>query len=160
MIGAFDASQNRLIPDVVRALQSGQTLMVRQPLAVRPWQHVLEPLSGYLTLSQKLFENEKSFEGSWNFGPSTGEIGSVDVVAKAILSNFKNIDIEYDIDQKAVYEAGLLQLNCDKAHSLLGWGPKWNLEQTMNETALWYKAYLENKDMNNFTLDQINRYFN
>ena len=160
VIGGGDFAIDRLVPDCIRSIKRGNNLILRNPYSTRPWQHVLEPLSGYLTLSQKLFENEKSFEGSWNFGPSTGEIGSVDVVAKAILSNFKNIDIEYDIDQKAVYEAGLLQLNCDKAHSLLGWGPKWNLEQTMNETALWYKAYLENKDMNNFTLDQINRYFN
>ena len=159
VIGGGDFAMDRLVPDCIRSIMKEENVILRNPYSTRPWQHVLEPLSGYLLLSKKLYENEKSYEGAWNFGPSNGEIGSVDKVAKAILSNFENIDIDYEIDKNAVYEAGLLQLNCDKANSLLKWKPKWNLDQTIKETALWYKSYIENKNMNDFTLDQINRYF-
>ncbi len=159
VIGGGDFAPDRLVPDCIRSIKNKTNVILRNPYSTRPWQHVLEPLSGYLLLSKKLYENEISYEGSWNFGPNSSEIGSVDTVAKSILSNFQDTYVKHEIVENAVYEAGLLQLNCDKAHSLLGWRPKWGLEQTIKETALWYKTYLEDKDINKFTMDQINRYF-
>ena len=159
VIGGGDFALDRLVPDCIRSVKNKSNVTLRSPYSTRPWQHVLEPLSGYLLLSKKLYENEISYEGSWNFGPNSDEIGSVDAVARSILSNFQDVHVKHEIVENAVYEAGLLQLNCDKAKSLLGWHPKWGFEQTIKETALWYKSYLEDKDMKKFTLDQITRYF-
>ena len=159
VIGGGDFASDRLVPDCIRSVKEKTNVTLRSPHSTRPWQHVLEPLSGYLLLSKRLYENEISYEGSWNFGPNSDEIGSVDTVARSILSNFQDIYVKHEIVENAVYEAGLLQLNCDKAKSQLGWRPKWGLEQTIKETALWYKTYLEDKDINKFTMDQINRYF-
>ena len=158
VIGGGDFSADRLVPDCIRAIESSKSLFIRNPNSTRPWQHVLEPLSGYMMLSKKLYD-DVNFSGSWNFGPATSEVGSVKKLANGILSHFNNTSIETDDADTQHYESNLLQLNCDKANTLLEWKPRWDLNQTINHTAMWYKYYLDNKDMTKITSDQINQYF-
>ena len=121
-------------------------MFIRNPNSTRPWQHVLEPLSGLYDAFKKLFDNN-DFSGSWNFGPSSSDVGSVENIAKGILSHFDNSSIEVDKSQNHHYESNLLQLNCDKSNILLGWYPKWGLTETINNTAIWYKHYINKDDM-------------
>ena len=158
VIGGGDFSIDRIVPDCIRSVESQKTLNMRNPNSTRPWQHVLEPLSGYMKLSKTLYNNP-DFSGSWNFGPKPSEIGSVEKLARGILSYFSDARIDISEEDSEHYESKLLQLNCDKANSLLDWHPRWDLNQTINQTAIWYKNYIDNKDMSKITTNQINEYF-
>ena len=141
VIGGGDWAIDRLIPDVARNYQTSSTLKVRQPKAVRPWQHVLEPLSGYLLLGQLLLEKKHDYIGSWNFGPLKGEVHSVEKILESIS---KHWDIQYSLSNDYVgpHEAGLLMLDCEKAESLLKWSPVWSHSESIQNTAEWYKQFL------------------
>jgi CDP-glucose 4,6-dehydratase len=159
VIGGGDWAVDRIIPDCIRAIEAGEPVRLRNPSATRPWQHVLEPLSGYLLLAAHLHEDPKRWGGSWNFGPSTHEVRTVKNVADIIVGHIGKGRVEVVESQTQVHEARLLQLNCDKAHQLLGWYPRWHVEKTLEATALWYKDVMNGGDAEVITRAQIHEFF-
>lgn len=158
VIGGGDWSNNRIIPDCIKSVINKKELILRSPYSTRPWQHVLEPISGYLLLAKKNYINAKKFSGSWNFGPSVNETKKViDVVNLLLFYIEKKIKIVSS--QSFFSEAKLLKLNSNKAISYLKWKPKWNMRELIIQTALWYKEFLSKSDMVKITQDQINNYF-
>ena len=160
VIGGGDWSADRIIPDCIRSIEKNIPIVLRNPRSTRPWQHVLEPLSGYLILGSKLYKNPKSFCGSWNFGPNISDFKNVQYVANEIIKKMKKGTIEISTNTDNHHEANLLQLNCDKATQLLNWAPRWSVDKTIEETAKWYSLYLEGKDIKKISLDQLRDYFN
>jgi CDP-glucose 4,6-dehydratase len=159
VIGGGDWSKYRLIPDIIRSIETKVPLEVRYPLAVRPWQHVLEPLSGYLELGKRLYESEIDKQGSWNFGPYEKEVYKVKDVLdsfKLHLPNLKIIDVSNSIHS---HEANLLLLNIDKSIKNLHWKPRFDLQKAIELTAEWYKNY-QSKAICEITLNQIKSYSN
>ncbi len=138
VIGGGDYSDNRIIPDCIRAINSNTPITLTNPLATRPWQHVLEPLSGYLKLAFELYNSPKKYTGSWNFGPSTIETRTVEEVAKIVINHFEKGEIITENIQTH-HEAQLLQLNCDRANQILKWYPRWDVDQTLFETVSLYQ---------------------
>lgn len=159
VIGGGDWAVDRIIPDCIRAIEADIPVRLRNPGATRPWQHVLEPLSGYLLLAARLYENPKHWGGAWNFGPSTHEVRTVKNVAEVIVSHIGKGRVEVMESQTQVHEARLLQLNCDKAHQLLGWHPRWRVEKTLVATALWYKAVMNGGNAEEITRAQVHDFF-
>jgi CDP-glucose 4,6-dehydratase len=142
VIGGGDWAADRIVPDCVRALQAGKPIIIRSPRATRPWQHVLEPLSGYLKLGARLLESGHAFDGSWNFGPHVGDVRTVLDVANAIACQFESASVIVDEPRDKAHEAQLLQLNSDKARQLLQWDTRWDFEQTLAATGCWYQEVL------------------
>ena len=159
VIGGGDWAVDRIIPDCIRAIEAGEPVRLRNPGATRPWQHVLEPLAGYMLLAARLYEEPKKWGGSWNFGPSTHEVRTVKNVAEVIVGHIGKGRIEVVESQTQVHEARLLQLNCDKAHQLLGWYPRWHVEKTLEATALWYKTIMNGGNAEKITRAQIYEFF-
>lgn len=159
VIGGGDWAMDRIIPDCIRAICDDQTIVLRNPNATRPWQHVLEPLAGYLLLATKLYEDPKRWGGAWNFGPSTEEVRTVLNVAEVMIGYFGKGRIDIYEAPTHVHEARLLQLNCDKAHQILGWYPRWPVEQTLKATALWYKSVIDGEDAEQVTRSQVKEFF-
>ena len=159
VIGGGDWAVDRIIPDCIRAIQADEPIRLRNPEATRPWQHVLEPLAGYLLLASRLYEEPKEWGGSWNFGPSTQEVRTVKNVAEAIVGHIGKGSIEVVDSKTQVHEARLLQLNCDKANYSLGWYPRWDVEKTLEATALWYKLTMIDGDAESITRAQIKEFF-
>jgi CDP-glucose 4,6-dehydratase len=160
VIGGGDWSANRIIPDCIKALQAGQPITLRNPNATRPWQHVLEPLSGYLYLGARLLTEPKRFSSSWNFGPSSEASPPVKQVADEIVRLWGSGEVRVTPDPNAPKEAGLLHLNCDKAHLQLGWRPRWHFTEAISETVNWYKDFTANKPVLETSRRQIERYCN
>ena len=158
VIGGGDWSVDRIVPDCIRGILNGQNIKLRSPNATRPWQHVLEPLSGYLVLSQHLQQDPKKYGGSWNFGPDTTNVMNVTEVAEKIIKIMGRGKVMYD-NQSHSHEATLLQLNCDKAKQELNWRPIWDGHSTINNTASWYKKYSEGHLAKVITEEDINHYF-
>lgn len=143
VIGGGDWSEDRLIPDLVRALSRSDSLEIRSPNATRPWQHVLESLSGYLLLGQKLIEGDKEFATAWNFGPDDSGNMSVEKILK--LMNEEWDALHWHVSDKAQpHEAHLLQLDSTKARQALNWLPVWGLQEGLKRTAFWYRSFLQN----------------
>ena len=159
VIGGGDWADDRIVPDCIRAAKNGGSITLRNPKATRPWQHVLEPISGYLLLAAQLYKYPKDAAGAWNFGPSTNEVRTVSEVASTIVRHLGCGMIDEDHSKKHQHEANLLQLNCDKANQLLGWHPRWSVEKTLSSTAEWYKEWLVGGDMEKMTRRQIYDYF-
>ena len=159
VIGGGDWAVDRIVPDCIRAIQNNNKIKLRNPEATRPWQHVLEPLSGYLKLASKLYSMQSEYSGSWNFGPLSYETRTVKTVAKMLISRIGEGEITSDSSAKHPHEANLLQLNCDKAHQLLDWHPKWGVDKSIIMTADWYKRYLSGEPVEDITRDQIKEYF-
>ncbi len=144
VIGGGDWAEERLVPDIMAAFIKKQPVRIRCPNAVRPWQHVLEPLSGYLDLAEKLFLDGRRYAGAWNFGPLESDIQPVRWIVDRV-STLWGGDAQYEMDNGPhPHEAGLLKLDCSKARSLLGWAPRLNLGQALEWTVDWYKAYDHN----------------
>ncbi|WP_251371302.1 CDP-glucose 4,6-dehydratase [Polynucleobacter sp. TSB-Sco08W16] len=160
VIGGGDWSEDRLIPDAIKAFEANKSLMIRNPFATRPWQHVLEPLSGYLILAQALYERGSDFASSWNFGPRDEDNRSVRDVIDLLIAGWGGFARWEKEDAGQVHEAGLLKLDCSKAHMQLGWRPKWDLETAIQKIIHWKTAYKEKRDMREFTLAQIYIYLN
>ena len=158
VIGGGDWAKNRIVPDAIRSFLIKQPLPVRSPGAVRPWQHVLDSLSGYLALCQRLCEEPDQFSGGWNFGANDEDARTisylVDFLAEAWggEARWKQDGADY------FHEAGYLKLDCSKSKSQLDWKPLWKLERTLDETIQWYKAWHSGIDMLEFTLQQIETY--
>ena len=160
VIGGGDWALDRIIPDCIRAIQRNEIIQIRNPLATRPWQHVLEPLSGYIILAERLRNDPKKFSGSWNFGPSSDEVRTVNEVANTIVKHIGKGKVEITDSNQQHHEAMLLQLNCDKAHQFLNWRPRWHVEETLKITAEWYKTIINGGDAETITRLQIRKYFN
>jgi CDP-glucose 4,6-dehydratase len=142
VIGGGDWSEDRLIPDMVRASASGQSVEIRSPNATRPWQHVLESLSGYLLLGQRLLEQQPRFAEAWNFGPDESGNQTVSTVLSKLNQNWSGLRWHVTGTPQP-HEAGLLQLDSTKSRSLLEWLPVWGLDEGLKRTADWYRLYLE-----------------
>ncbi|MCK5535965.1 MAG: CDP-glucose 4,6-dehydratase [Bacteroidales bacterium] len=143
VIGGGDWAQDRLITDIMVAVSKGDKVKIRNPYATRPWQHVLEPLSGYLHVGQKLLEGKKEFAESWNFGPSDEGSIAVEEVIQYIQKYWGKIDYEQNLSDDHPHEAKLLKLDCSKAHIILKWKDVWDSQKTFKMMTNWYKAYSE-----------------
>ncbi|OGQ99690.1 MAG: CDP-glucose 4,6-dehydratase [Deltaproteobacteria bacterium RIFOXYD12_FULL_55_16] len=159
VIGGGDWAADRIVPDCIRAIGAGKPVVLRNPSATRPWQHVLEPLAGYLLLAARLREQPMTYSGAWNFGPPSSEVRTVLEVAARIVGRFGRGSIVSETSEAKQHEANLLQLNCDKASQLLGWRPRWNVEQTLTATADWYKAVMDGAEASMVTHQQLRDYF-
>jgi CDP-glucose 4,6-dehydratase len=158
VIGGGDWASNRIIPDAIRAFTNNKKLEIRSPLSTRPWQHVLEPLSGYLRLCESMLNNPEKYSEGWNFGPGNDSVESVATLVDILVDCwgegvgwFKSSDLH-------PHEAKILKLDSKKAKNELGWTSRWTLKIALNETALWYKQWQKGKDMNTFTINQIKKY--
>lgn len=158
VIGGGDWAEDRLIPDFVRALTAGIPLKVRNPGAIRPWQHVLEPVHGYLLLAQKLAARDAGFEDGWNFGPEDADARPVGWVVDNLVRNWGD-GASWERDAgKQVHEANYLKLDCSRARQQLGWTPRWALATALEETTHWYRAWTRGEDMRSFSLSQIRKF--
>jgi CDP-glucose 4,6-dehydratase len=144
VIGGGDWSEDRLIPDLVRAMVARRSLEIRSPNATRPWQHVLESLSGYLLLGQKLIEGDKNFADAWNFGPERSSNRTVADVMNILQTHWLQMKWHHTGDPQP-HEANLLYLDSAKAHAQLGWQSVWNLDTTLGKTADWYRSFLDSQ---------------
>jgi CDP-glucose 4,6-dehydratase len=160
VIGGGDWSSDRLIPDILKAFENSESVIVRNPLSTRPWQHVLEPLSGYLVLAEKLYTKGNQFAGGWNFGPKDEDCQSVEWILKQMIHTWgEGASWQLDTNNNP-HEAGYLKLDCSKAAQELKWTPKWNLSYTLKSIVDWQKAWLNHSDMKNHCLNEINDYIN
>ncbi len=161
VIGGGDWAVDRIVPDCMEAWANGETVDIRSPLATRPWQHVLEPLSGYLALAAHLAQDSKNHGEAFNFGPSSDQNYPVSKLIDEMSKYWNQIKWnDVSIDKEHVHEAGLLKLNCDKALSDLEWHSALQFEETVKMTVEWYKEYYQNQDqsMYDFTISQIESY--
>lgn len=157
VIGGGDWSADRLVPDFMRALDGGQTLLIRSPMATRPWQHVLEPLYGYLVLAEKLFNEGAAFAEAWNFGPEEADTRSVQWIVEYLCSQVSGATWQCDSAAQP-HEANMLKLESSKAKALLGWRPCWNLQTALGMTLLWREAWKQGLDMAAISVQQIQQY--
>lgn len=158
VIGGGDWAQNRIVPDAMRSFASGEILMVRNPASIRPWQHVLEPIAGYIMLCQQLTLEPRSFTGAWNFGPENGNAQPVSVLADIISDAWGEKAAWATDDSVHPHEAHFLKLDSSKANHYLQWKPVWQLDRTLCETVAWYKAWNNKEDMREYSLIQIRNY--
>ena len=157
VIGGGDWQKDRIIPDCIRALENNKPIEIRNPNATRPWQHVLEPLSGYLLLASRMYEDPQKFCGAWNFGPNYDSIIPVGEVADKVVAQWGSgswLDLS---DKNAPHEAKLLSLDISKANSYLKWVPVWDTEKAIKKTVDWYKEY-KKKDPYGICINQIEEF--
>jgi CDP-glucose 4,6-dehydratase len=158
VIGGGDWSEDRLIPDAIKAFEADQALVIRHPLATRPWQHVLEPLSGYLVLAQILYEQGADFDGAWNFGPRDEDARSVQEVIELLIKQWGTSASWQQVTGEQPHEAHALKLDISKARQYLAWAPKWSLEAAIEQIVHWQHAYQNELDMHAMSLQQIKNY--
>jgi CDP-glucose 4,6-dehydratase len=158
VIGGGDWSADRLVPDILAALSAGRSVEIRNPMATRPWQHVLEPLRGYLALAERLFEDSKTYGEGWNFGPEDESCQPVSVVVAESVQSWGGGGAWQTQTGEHPHEAGFLKLDSSKARARLGWSPKMSLREAIGATTDWHRAWLTGSDMRSFTLLQIGKY--
>lgn len=159
VIGGGDWAKNRLIPDIIKGIFNQQEIEIRNPDALRPWQHVLEPLHGYLLLAEAIYKNAELFRGPWNFGPEDQDVKPVKwIVDKLVQLTPKTTSWKLDKYSQVSHEAHHLKLDSSKAKSQLLWKPQWNLDTALEKTMDWYLAYEQQVNMQEKTLSQINNY--
>jgi CDP-glucose 4,6-dehydratase len=157
-IGGGDFSENRIVPDCIRAIYANKAIKIRNPNAVRPWQFVLEPLRGYILLGEKLLQGKKEFAASFNFGPSKKDAITVREIAKKVAHFYGKGKIEISEEKNNLHEANLLMLNNSKAKKLLGWKPKYSIDLALEKTVEWYKRFKAKENMEKFMALQIEEY--
>ena len=158
VIGGGDWAEDRLIPDMMRAITNGKAVDIRNPHSIRPWQHVLEPLSGYLLLAQKLYEDGSDFAEGWNFGPNEDDAKPVQWILET-LTKLWGEGASWKLDGgNHPHEAHYLKLDCSKAKSRLNWHPRWSLATAIDQICIWHKAHLAGADMQAMCLHQIQQY--
>lgn len=157
VLGGGDFAPERLIPDVLKAWSADEPVTLRYPQAVRPWQHALEPLAGYLQLAARLYEQGPEFAGAWNFGPGEADMRSVGEVVQLLAERWP-LAPGLRIEPSDLHEAGLLRLDSSRARQLLGWQPRWSLQQCLAQTLDWHLAWQNGDDMRAITLNQLNLY--
>jgi CDP-glucose 4,6-dehydratase len=158
VIGGGDWSEDRLIPDLIRGFIGGEPVPIRRPLSVRPWQHVLEPIAGYLLLGEKLLAGEARFADAWNFGPWDDDAWPVERIATTMARRWGGRATWFRDGQQSAHEAGLLKLDSSKARAELGWQPRLRLDIALEWLVDWYQAWQGGTDMQSFTLKQIEAY--
>jgi CDP-glucose 4,6-dehydratase len=159
VVGGGDFAKDRIIPDCVRSAVEGKPITIRNPGSVRPYQHVLEPVSAYLLIAAKQAENKK-LAGSYNIGPDDESTVTTRKIAELFCENWKGASWKAVEEKHAPHESNILRLNCDKLKRTFGWMPKWKIEETMRITVDWYLAYYGKKDMDEFTALQIGEFLN
>lgn len=157
VIGGGDWARDRLIPDFLKAVDNHEAILVRSPHATRPWQHVLEPLSGYLQLAQALFQNRPDAASAWNFGPEEDDAKPVGWIVEHLKELMPDASWRLN-DAQQPHEAGFLMLSSAKAKQVLGWRPRWRLTDALTHTVQWHQAWRKNADMLTITHDQIHQY--
>lgn len=157
VIGGGDWAKDRIIPDCIRALEAGEVIDIRSPRAVRPWEHVLEPLSGYMMLAQKMWDNPTKYCEGWNFGPEDDSVSTVWEVAAELVKNFGFGELKDSSELNAVHEARFLMLDINKAKIHLGWKPRLNMQQCITLVAYWYKRY-KTDNVYNLCIEEINKF--
>lgn len=158
VIGGGDWAGDRLIPDIIRAINAGEAVKIRNPHAIRPWQHVLEPLSGYLTLARYLFESGPEYGEGWNFGPAEEDAKPVEWIVQ-LLCKLWGEGARYEIDSgDHPHEAHYLKLDCSKARMRLGWNPRWNLNTALETIVEWTREYRSGGDLRSVCFNQIDTY--
>mgnify|MGYP000385904314 FL=1 len=158
VIGGGDWSEDRLFPDLVNSINTNLPIELRNPSAVRPWQHVLDPLFGYLTLAVKIEQNAHKYNEAWNFGPYNHDSKTVLEVCQQAIVVFKNGSLQINQD-KQPHEAGQLRLDISKSMTYLNWHPNWSTEKAIEKTANWYKAFLKGESAINLVQNDINEFF-
>ena len=160
VIGGGDWADDRLIPDILKAFEKSESVVIRNPISTRPWQHVLEPLSGYLVLAQELFENGKEYAEGWNFGPKDEDCQPVNWILDKMVANWGE-GASWELDKNNnPHEAGFLKLDCSKASNRLKWQPKWSLQQTLKLIIEWHQVYVNKGDVKEQCLTEIKKYSN
>ncbi|KIS45407.1 CDP-glucose 4,6-dehydratase [Kosakonia radicincitans] len=160
VIGGGDWAKDRLIPDILRSFENNQTVIIRNPHAIRPWQHVLEPLSGYITIAQRLYEEGPAFAEGWNFGPREDDAMPVQFIVETMVKIWGD-DAAWLLDgNEHPHEAHYLKLDCSKARMRLGWQPRWNLVETLERIVKWHKAWIAGEDMLARSRNEISEYMN
>lgn len=157
VIGGGDWAMDRLVPDVLRAMDGGEVLKIRSPKATRPWQHVLEPLSGYLTLAERLHTDGARFAEAWNFGPADEDSRPVDWIVERMAKMREGVVWQFD-DRQQPHEANYLKLDSSKARNQLNWKPRWPLQTALEKTVEWHEAWRKEEGMRAITLMQIDDY--
>lgn len=157
VIGGGDWASDRLLPDFFRAIDKDKCLIIRSPSATRPWQHVLEPLFGYLMLAERLYTEGHSFSGAWNFGPDDADAKPVEWIVEYLCSHMPGVTWHHDRSANP-HESNTLRLDISKAKAQLGWRPKWSLQTALGLTLAWYQAWKEGCDMAEVSLRQIDDY--
>ncbi len=157
VFGGGDWQTDRIVPDSIRALEQGEPIIVRSPHAIRPWQHVLEPLSGYLQLAEKMYKQPIEYAGAYNFGPTESSFLSVGSLVDQIVKAWGQGSWQDYSNPNAPYEANILKLDITKAKSQLGWSPKWDIIKSITETVTWYQQY-KTTNIYNLCCNQINDY--
>lgn len=158
VIGGGDWAKDRLIPDIIRAISAGEKVKIRSPHSIRPWQHVLEPLSGYLTLAERLYCDGPSYAEAWNFGPYDSDAKPVQWIVDHLCTKWPG-SMGYEIDKsQQPHEASYLKLDCSKAISRLAWRPTWNLEQTLDKIIEWNLLCERGMDLRVATINQISQF--
>ena len=159
VIGGGDWALDRIIPDCIKALEQDKVIDIRSPKAIRPWEHVLEPLSGYMLLAKKQWEHPTEFCEGWNFGPESESVSTVWEVATELIKNYGKGELKDSSDSNAVHEAKLLMLDITKAKTKLGWKPRMNMQQCMELVADWYKRY-QAEDVYQLCVEEIHQFSN
>ena len=159
VIGGGDWALDRIIPDCIKALEQDKVIDIRSPKAIRPWEHVLEPLSGYMLLAKKQWEHPTEFCEGWNFGPESESVSTVWEVATELIKNYGKGELKDSSDPNAVHEAKLLMLDITKAKTKLGWKPRMNMQQCMELVADWYKRY-QAEDVYQLCVEEISKFSN
>lgn len=159
VIGGGDWALDRIIPDCIKALEQDKVIDIRSPKAIRPWEHVLEPLSGYMLLAKKLWEHPTEFCEGWNFGPESESVSTVWEVATELIKNYGKGELKDSSDPNAVHEAKLLMLDITKAKTKLGWKPRMNMQQCMDLVADWYKRY-RSDNVYQLCVEEIEKFVN
>ena len=158
VIGGGDWAEDRLIPDIIKAIAKGEKVKIRSPFAIRPWQHVLEPLTGYLTLAEKLYTGGPKYAEGWNFGPLDDDAKPVEWIVKRLCAKWGN-NASYEIDKKPQpHEATYLKLDCSKARQILQWNSRWRLDKTLDSIVEFTKAYQNKENMQQVCNKQIVEY--
>ena len=160
VIGGGDWSADRLIPDILRAFDLQEPVNIRNPNATRPWQHVLEPLSGYLILAERLYTDGQSYAEGWNFGPKEGDTQPVQWIVERMVNSWGHVPGWNHFSVEQTHEANYLKLDISKANGRLSWHPRWSLERSLSEVIHWHKSFLNNDDLRKTTLQQISAYSN
>lgn len=158
VIGGGDWATDRIVPDILRALQQGESILVRNPSAIRPWQHVLEPLRGYLLVAQRLWESPADWSEGWNFGPSEEDARPVQELVERAIRLWGDGDWHAPTDRRALHEAVRLKLDCTKAHQRLPWRPRLDLDSALRLTVDWHQAERSGRDMREYSWQQIEQY--
>lgn len=156
VVGGGDWSADRLIPDFIRAVVEDETVLIRSPSAIRPWQHVLEPLIGYLKLAEALYKKGPKYAQAWNFGPNKGEEKTVEWIIRELVNHWgRGASYKVDSKAKSFHEASFLMLDCNKAKMNLGWYPQLEISETLHKICAWHQAHLDGFDMRHYSLDEI-----